>query len=382
MTTAPIDGAALDGVAATCLWTLRNRAEESRHPGSAFADPLAERLQRRISYDYARFGKPDQIHPLRAVALDFAIRAYLDRHPHATVVALGEGLQTTYWRLGRPEVDWLSVDLPPVADLRRRLLPPEPRMTVLAASALDRAWLEVPDPARGVFISAEGLFMYLERDEVFALISDCAARFPGGQLFFDSIPPWLSRRTLRGGRAPQGAQASGDGAVLRGRRASRDSWTSQGGQASEDGQAPRDGGAPWGGRALQGEQTSEDSQASQNGGASQNSQAPQGTQASKAGRASNPGLRGRPPFSTLPGGTDNSGLRLSDRYTVPPMPFGLTVSEAARLPGRIPGVAAVEDVQPPPGRGAWRPGTLRKLANLPGLRDLRPSISLVHFGRD
>ncbi|MDS0138928.1 MULTISPECIES: class I SAM-dependent methyltransferase [unclassified Amycolatopsis] len=302
MTAAPIDGATLDGVAATCLWTLRNRAEESRHPGSAFADPLAERLQRRISYDYARFGKPDQIHPLRAVALDFAIRSYLDRHPGATVVALGEGLQTTYWRLGRPEVDWLSVDLPPVADLRRRLLPPEPRMTVLGTSALDRSWLDVPDPARGVFISAEGLFMYLERAEVFALITECAARFPGGQLFFDSIPPWLSRRTVRGGRDSR-----------------------------------------------------------------------------RGGRISRRGPRGRPPFSTLPAGTDNSGLRLSDRYTVPPMPFGLTVSEAARLPGRIPGVASVEDLQPPPGRRAWRPGTLRKLANLPGLRDLRPSISLVSF---
>ncbi|MEV6828743.1 class I SAM-dependent methyltransferase [Amycolatopsis sp. NPDC051102] len=289
MTGPAIDGEALDGVAVTCLWTLRNRAEESRHPGSAFADPRAERLQRRIEYDYARFGKPGQLHPLRALTLDFALRAYLDRHPGATVVALGEGLQTTYWRLGRPAVDWLSVDLPPVIDLRRRLLPPEPRMTSIPASALDRAWLDVPDPARGVFISAEGLFMYLERDDVFALIADCAARFPGGQLFFDSIPPWLSRRTL-----PTGP-------------------------------------------------------------------------------------RGRPPSSTLPDGTDNSGLRLSARYTVPPMPFGLTVSEAARLPELVPGVAAVEDLQPPPGRRAWRPGVLRRIANLPGLRDLRPSITLVSF---
>ena len=271
MTTAPIDGAALDGVAATCLWTLRNRAEESRPPGSAFADPLAERLQRRISYDYARFGKPDQIHPLRAVALDFAIRAYLDRHPHATVVALGEGLQTTYWRLGRPDVDWLSVDLPPVVDLRRRLLPAEPRMTAFGGSALDRSWLEVPDPARGVFISAEGLFMYLGRDEVFALIADCAARFPGGRLFFDSIPPWISRRTLRGGRRSRGGPAAQGGP------------TSQGNPALPDGPARQDDPA-W-----------------QDGPASQHRPTSQGGPASQG----NP--RGRPPFSTLPAGTDNFG---------------------------------------------------------------------------
>lgn len=40
MTEEPIDGTTLDGAAATCLWTLRNRAEESRHPGSAFTSAL------------------------------------------------------------------------------------------------------------------------------------------------------------------------------------------------------------------------------------------------------------------------------------------------------------------------------------------------------
>ena len=270
MTDDKIDGAALDGVAATCLWTLRNRAEESMHPGSAFHDPLAERLCRRIDYDSERFGKPSQTHPLRALTLDIAIRAYLDRHPAATVVALGEGLQTTYWRLGRPGIDWLSVDLPPVIDLRTRLLPQEPRMTAIPASALDRAWMDFPDPARGVFISAEGLFMYLERDQVMSLIADCAARFPGGRLFFDSIPALFRNRTLK-------------------------------------------------------------------------------------------------------------GYRVSDRYTAPPMPFSLSVSEAARLPAQIPGVATAEELQPPPGRKAWRSRMLRKIAALPGPRDLRPSITLLSF---
>ncbi|HEY4018939.1 MAG TPA: class I SAM-dependent methyltransferase [Pseudonocardiaceae bacterium] len=270
MTGNKIDGATLDGVAATGLWTLRNRAEESMHAGSTFHDPLAERLYRGIDYDYERFGKPNQTHPLRARTLDIAIRAYLDRHPAASVVALGEGLQTTYWRLGRPDVDWLSVDLPPVIELRERLFPPEPRMTAIAVSALDRAWMDAVDPARGVFISAEGLFMYFQRDQVMSLIAECAARFPGGRLFFDSIPAWIANRTVK-------------------------------------------------------------------------------------------------------------GYRMSDGYTAPPMPFSLSVSEAARLPTQIPGVARVDDLQPPLGRKAWRLRTIRKIAVLPGARDLRPSITLVSF---
>ncbi|MEV6348380.1 class I SAM-dependent methyltransferase [Actinoplanes sp. NPDC051851] len=187
----------LDGVAETLLWPLRSRAWQSRRPRSGFHDPLSEKLHDTITYDYRRFGRPGPAHAVRAAILDREIRAYLAGHPRATVVALGEGLQTTYWRLGRPDVPWLTVDLPEVQELRARFLPAEPGMTAYAGSALDRAWLDLVDPAHGVFLSAEGLFMYLDPDAVFALIADCAARFPGGALFFDSIPAWLSARPRR-----------------------------------------------------------------------------------------------------------------------------------------------------------------------------------------
>ncbi|HEV7707419.1 MAG TPA: hypothetical protein VGP16_04430 [Asanoa sp.] len=260
----------LDGVAETLLWTLRNRAEESKQPRSSFTDPWSVRLYESISYDYARFGKPGQLHALRATALDRATRRYLDAHPAATVVALGEGLQTTYWRLGRPDVPWLSVDLAPVHDLRARLLPDESRITPLAGSALDRSWMDRVDPAHGVFVSAEGLLMYFDRDDALSLIADCAARFPGGQLFFDSIPAWLSARTRR-------------------------------------------------------------------------------------------------------------GLRFSDRYTAPPMPFSLSVTQAARLPEQIPHVVAATEIALPTGRGVWASRTVRTLSARPPLRDRRPSLTLLDF---
>jgi O-methyltransferase involved in polyketide biosynthesis len=196
--TEQIDGGRLDGVSATTLWTLRNRAVEALREDAVIDDPMAVHLYRAIDYDYDQFGTPSQTHALRALALDRAVSAYLAKHPKATVVSLGEGLQTTYWRLGRPAVDWLSVDLPPVIELREALLPKEPRVTTLAMSALDRSWLDRVDPARGVFVCAEGLFMYLDPPQVRSLITDCARHFPGGQLFFDAIPKWFSDRTLKG----------------------------------------------------------------------------------------------------------------------------------------------------------------------------------------
>ncbi|MFJ3820643.1 class I SAM-dependent methyltransferase [Streptomyces nodosus] len=146
------------------------------------------------SSHFERFGKPSRSHPLRALAVDDTIRDFLATHPGRPVVALGEGLQTTYWRLGRPEVAWYSVDLPEIIDAPRRLLPQEKAITRIARSALDRAWLaEVP-----ALITAEGLFMYLPERDVHALIADMAARFPGGRLLYDSIPAWFSKLTLKG----------------------------------------------------------------------------------------------------------------------------------------------------------------------------------------
>jgi O-methyltransferase involved in polyketide biosynthesis len=39
-----------------------------------------------------------------------------------------------------------------------------------------------------VFITAEGLLMYLDPADALGLIRDCVARFPGGRMMFDSIP--------------------------------------------------------------------------------------------------------------------------------------------------------------------------------------------------
>ncbi|MCV7280308.1 class I SAM-dependent methyltransferase [Mycolicibacterium flavescens] len=270
-----IDGDVLDGVSATTLWTLHNRASEAKRSDGVIRDPWAVTLFDSIRYDYRKFGKPNQSHALRAVGFDTATRRYLAAHPQAEVVALAEGLQTSFWRLERAdalrEVTWYSIDLPPVMELRRKLLPREDRVVELAQSALDRSWMDQVDGSEGVFITAEGLLMYLDPDEALDLIRDCAARFPGGAMMFDSIPRWFSVRTVQG------------------------------------------------------------------------------------------------------------KLKLSDRYTTPPMPFALSPDDAVALAGRIPGVRAAHDIPMPPGRGMYK-----LLANpmwdaVGVLRRGRPSLTLLEF---
>ncbi|WP_422745471.1 class I SAM-dependent methyltransferase [Mycobacterium sp. WMMD1722] len=270
-----IDGNTLEGVSATTLWTLHNRASEAKRSDGVIRDPWAVALLDAIDYDYLKFGRPNQSHALRARAFDAATGVYLTAHPKAAVVALAEGLQTSRWRLGHAgvadQVTWYSVDLPPVMALREQLLPADDRTVALGQSALDRTWMDRVDATHGVFITAEGLLMYLDPDDVLGLIADCAARFPGGRMLFDSIPPWLSRRTLK-------------------------------------------------------------------------------------------------------------GLKLSDRYVAPPMPFSLTADAAVALAGTVPGVRAAYDVPMPRGRGLFDLLFRPQLDLLPVHRRGRPSITLLEFG--
>lgn len=124
---------------------------------------------------------------------DAAVRAYLARHPEATVVALGEGLGTGFWRLDNGRLTWLTVQPPESAALRRMLLPDSVRRRTVARAVADHSWLDaVREPQRGVIVTAPGVLTRLSPPAVRALLGACAERFPGGALVFDA----LSRRAL------------------------------------------------------------------------------------------------------------------------------------------------------------------------------------------
>ncbi len=138
------------------------------------------------------------LYAVRAALMDGALRAWLRRHPDGLVVSLGEGLETQAWRVDNGRMRWLSVDLPEAIEVRARLLPPTPRLSHVAASVLEPAWMEAVDAAAGLFIVAQGLFMYLDPSQVERLFKDLARRFPEAELLFDIVPRRLSESTLRG----------------------------------------------------------------------------------------------------------------------------------------------------------------------------------------
>ena len=193
---------AVDGVPETALWTLHHRVLESERPDALFADPIARELRDRLDFPFRdRFGDgfraQTQLLALRVCCFDAEVRRFLAEHPGGTVVALGEGLETQFWRVDNGTVRWLTVDLPPMVRLRRELLPMGPRQAVCAGSVLDLSWMDGVGMDEGVLITAQGLLMYLHPEQVQVLLPACAQRFPGATMVIDTIPPWMARAVPR-----------------------------------------------------------------------------------------------------------------------------------------------------------------------------------------
>jgi O-methyltransferase involved in polyketide biosynthesis len=158
-----------------------------------------------------------------------------------------------------------------MVELRRKLLPVSERVRMCAQSALDFSWMDQVETERGVFVTAEGLLMYLEPEQALGLIAECAKRFPGGQMMFDLPPPGLAALHRR-------------------------------------------------------------------------------------------------------------GIRTSLRYRIPPMPFTLSVSEAANLVNTIPGIRAVHDLPFPAARGKFFNTLMWTAQRIPLLDPVRPVLTLLEFG--
>lgn len=193
------EAVSLQGVPETLLWPLWNRAAEQKRKDRLIDDPLSADLADRIDYDFkGSFGKPNAGHAVRARVIDDALKLWLEKNPAGTIVSLGEGLDTQFWRVDNGSMHWISVDVAESIEVRKRFLPAEERMEMVACSALDDLWIKKIQQGSEVFIIMAGLLMYFRESEVRDLLYRIAEHFCDSQVMFDVIPVWFSRKTLKG----------------------------------------------------------------------------------------------------------------------------------------------------------------------------------------
>ncbi|HXY88712.1 MAG TPA: class I SAM-dependent methyltransferase [Candidatus Acidoferrales bacterium] len=193
----------LSGVSASLLPCLWVRAQLSKEYSSLFYDEKAIELVERIDFDFSTSDVPFQsiwlnisrklnLPPcgppvLRAKHFDDKIRAYIAEHPHASVISLAAGLDTTFYRVDNGTIRWYDLDLPAVIDIRRRLLPEPDRVTYIAKSLLDPSWCKDVNTEDGVFMIAGGVFQFFEESEMKQFFSMLADNFSDGEIVFDVL---------------------------------------------------------------------------------------------------------------------------------------------------------------------------------------------------
>ena len=193
----------LTGVSQTALIPLVARAQaRTLFPDLGFADPAAERVLGRLDVDPARFG--GHVPTLRgaiirAQAFDRIAAAFAAAHPDGLAVSLGAGLDTRAERVPAG-LAWANVDLPAMAGLRERLLPPTARQRVVAGSVTDPAWAGQVgwEPGRPLLLLAEAVLLYLPPAEVRAFLARLPAQFStGAEIAFDYAAPVMARNSGR-----------------------------------------------------------------------------------------------------------------------------------------------------------------------------------------
>ena len=84
---------------------------------------------------------------------------------------------------------WIDIDLPPVIEYRRSLLPESERERYLAADAFGREWLEKVRgkfPSAPLLVTASGLFYFFSSEKVYSLFKIFGEYGPI-ELVFDSV---------------------------------------------------------------------------------------------------------------------------------------------------------------------------------------------------
>jgi len=173
------------------LWI---RAKLSREHNSVLNDTKAIELVEQIDYDFStidtNFPPAVTLHFVaRAKQFDEKVKAYIREHPHASVVNIGSGLDTTFYRIDNGTIHWYDLDLPPAIEVRRQLLPEPDRVTYIAKSLLDPSWCDdIEHTEEGVFMIAGGVLFYFEESQVKQFFSMLADNLPGCEIVFDAAP--------------------------------------------------------------------------------------------------------------------------------------------------------------------------------------------------
>ncbi|MCM3117417.1 class I SAM-dependent methyltransferase [Neobacillus sp. MER 74] len=183
----------LQSVQGTMLIPLWGRATASEKNPEILYDKEAIEIIAGCHFDFTEiaktFGEYGGISYLvRARKMEDTIRKFINKHPRATIVNIGSGLDTTFSRVDNGTINWYNLDLPDAIAFRQSLIPDTPRNSSIAKSFFDVSWFDdvIFNKEDGILFISAGVFYYFQESQLKEIFQKMSLFFPGGEMYFDA----------------------------------------------------------------------------------------------------------------------------------------------------------------------------------------------------
>lgn len=184
----------LGNVQKTLLLPLWGRAVETQKNEPLLVDQTAVEIIDKIDYDFSAITRNlSEISQLgwiwRSLSFDKIIKDFIEKHPKATIVNIGCGLDTTFERIDNGTIEWLDLDLPDVIAMRKQFIRESVRRKFIAESFLDDEWLNLLKNKEDILFIAAGVLYYFEEQQIRGFLDKLADAFPKCEITFDATSP-------------------------------------------------------------------------------------------------------------------------------------------------------------------------------------------------
>jgi O-methyltransferase involved in polyketide biosynthesis len=148
----------LTNVSKTAINTLIMRVAESENKPPKLNDPMAVELLERLMLQASeeekkwisawknRYASPysrnRKAEIQRVNRIDEIANNHISKNPLCTVINLGCGLDTRFWRINNRECRYIELDLPEVIEAKRDLFGDKITYELIGCSVSDTAWIE------------------------------------------------------------------------------------------------------------------------------------------------------------------------------------------------------------------------------------------------
>ena len=180
----------LGSIQETLLLPLWGRAVETQKQRPLLVDHKAVAIINSLPYDFSAISK--NINKFvqfgwvaRSNYFDKRIKEFIERFPHATIVNIGCGLDTTFERVDNGTLQWIDLDLPDAIELRKKYISESDRRRFIPRSVFDKSWYNEIQDKSHVMLLIAGVLFYFDECEVKSLFNDFHNLLPGVEVIFD-----------------------------------------------------------------------------------------------------------------------------------------------------------------------------------------------------